>query len=137
MNSYLKQKKENRYMYTSMNRTNNLIVKRGDIFYADLPVYGSVQGGCRPVVIISNDMNNKFSPTVQIIPLTSQQKKKNLPVHVCIDEIEGMLAKKSQALVEQLTTVDKCVLMSKKGSLSTAIINQIESAIRIQFGFAG
>lgn len=116
--------------------TENLIVKRGDVFYADLPVVGSVQGGVRPVVIISNDMNNRYSPTVQIIPLTSKGKKKNLPVHVCIEAKENVLGKESQALVEQLTTVDKSVLMDKKGSLPKAVIHAIETAIRIQFGFA-
>lgn len=116
--------------------TENLIVKRGDVFYANLPVYGSVQGGVRPVVIISNDMNNRFSPTVQIIPLTSQGKKRNLPVHVSIDVEKNVLGKESQALVEQLTTVDKSVLMNKKGSLPKDVINAIETAIRIQFGFA-
>lgn len=114
----------------------NLIVKRGDVFYANLPICGSVQGGVRPVVIISNDMNNRFSPTVQIIPLTSKGKKKNLPVHVCIGAGENVLGKESQALVEQLTTVDKSVLMNKKGSLPKAVIHAIETAIRIQFGFA-
>lgn len=114
----------------------NLIVKRGDVFYANLPVYGSVQGGVRPVVIISNDMNNRFSPTVQIIPLTSKGKKKNLPVHVGIGAIDSVLGKESQALVEQLTTVDKSVLMDKKGSLPKDVIHAIETAIRIQFGFA-
>lgn len=95
-------------------RQNNLIVKRGDVFYADLVGYGSVQGGMRPVIIISNDKNNRFSSVVQIVPLTSQMKKCDLPVHVCIDEIKGVLAKKSLALIEQMQTVDKSVLIARR-----------------------
>lgn len=95
-----------------------------------------MQGGVRPVIIISNDMNNRFSPTVQIIPLTSKGKKRNLPVHVSIGAIENVLERESQALIEQLTTVDKAVLGIKKGSLPKDVISEIETAIRIQFGFA-
>lgn len=123
-------------MVNRTSRNNNLIVKRGDAFYANLVGYGCVQGGLRPVVIISNDTNNKFSNIVQIVPLTSQLKKCDLPVHVYISEIKGVLTKDSLALVEQIQTIDKSSLESKKGSLPTNIIDKICAAIRIQFGFA-
>ena len=80
-------------MVNRTSRIDNLIVKRGDVFYANLVGYGCVQGGLRPVVIISNDTNNKFSNIVQIVPLTSQLKKCDLPVHVYISEIKGVLTK--------------------------------------------
>lgn len=123
-------------MVNRTSRIDNLIVKRGDVFYANLVGYGCVQGGLRPVVIISNDTNNKFSNIVQIVPLTSQLKKCDLPVHVYISEIKGVLTKDSLALVEQIQTIDKSSLESKKGSLPTNIIDKICAAIRIQFGFA-
>lgn len=121
-------------MGTKRDNTENLIMKRGGVFYADLPVRGSVQGRVRPAVIISNDLNNMFSPTVQIIPLTSKTKKKELPVHVGIDG--KVLGREPQVLIEQPPSVDKAVLIGRKGSLPKETIRVIETAIRIQFGFA-
>ncbi len=115
-------------------KKDNLILKRGDVFYANLVENGSIQGGIRPVIIISNDMNNKFSTVVHVIPVTSKVKKK-LPVHVLINK-NNIFSSDSQALVEQLTTINKNDLCEKKGSLPKDIIEKIETAIRIQLGFA-
>ena len=90
-------------------------VKRGDIFYADLsPVVGSEQGGVRPVLVVQNDVGNKYSPTVIIAAITSQMNKVKLPTHVEVSAEFG-LPKNSVVLLEQITTIDKKRLREKVG----------------------
>ena len=89
-------------------RVNRLIVKRGDVFYADLsPVIGSEQGGVRPVLVVQNDVGNKYSPTIIISAITSQINKAKLPTHVEISAADFGLNKDSVVLLEQIRTVDK------------------------------
>ena len=105
-------------------------IKRGDIFYADLsPVIGSEQGGIRPVLIVQNDVGNRFSPTVIAAAITSQQSKANLPTH-----IPSGLAKDSVVLLEQVRTIDKKRLKEKMGSVDQNYMSEINDAISISFG---
>ncbi|MBQ1183339.1 MAG: type II toxin-antitoxin system PemK/MazF family toxin, partial [Clostridia bacterium] len=95
-----------------------MTVKRGDIYYADLsPVIGSEQGGIRPVLIVQNDVGNKFSPTVIAAAITSQRDKTNLPTHIKVDADGCGLSKDSIVLLEQIRTIDKQRLKEKMGSL--------------------
>ena len=108
-------------------------IKRGDIYYADLePVIGSEQGGVRPVVIVQNDVGNKYSPTVIIAPITSQQAKASLPTHVSITS--GKLPKDSMALLEQIRTVDKSRLLEYIGELNEHQLQKIDKAMGISLG---
>ena len=115
-----------------MEQTNvkNIEIKRGDIFYAKLNGIGSVQCNVRPVMILSNDLNNKYAPTLQVCPLTSKIKN-NLPIHF---NLEGFgLNKKSTFLAEQLTIIDKTQLVSDKiGSVDEFTLKRAEKAISIQ-----
>ena len=93
-----------------------MVVKRGDIFYADLsPVVGSEQGGVRPVLVVQNDVGNKFSPTVIISAITSQINKAKLPTHIEINADDYGLAKDSVILLEQIRTIDKKRLRERIG----------------------
>ncbi len=93
-------------------------IKRGDIYYADLsPVVGSEQGGVRPVLIVQNNVGNKFSPTVIAAAITSQQSKANLPTHIPLHANTSGLAKDSVVLLEQVRTIDKKRLKEKMGSI--------------------
>ena len=97
-----------------------MVVKRGDIYYADLsPVVGSEQGGVRPVLIVQNDVGNKYSPTVIAAAITSQRDKTNLPTHIEVDAGNCGLAKDSIVLLEQVRTIDKRRLREKMGTLDT------------------
>lgn len=99
-----------------------MTVKRGDIYYADLsPVVGSEQGGVRPVLIVQNDIGNKFSPTVIAAAITSQRDKTNLPTHIEVDAGHCGLAKDSVVLLEQVRTIDKRRLREKWVLLTAAI----------------
>ena len=110
-------------------------IKRGDIFYADLsPVVGSEQGGVRPVLIVQNDVGNKFSPTVIAAAITSQQSKAKLPTHIQLGAQECGLMKDSVVLLEQIRTLDKKRLKEKMGCLDTQAMNQVNRAITISFG---
>ncbi|MBR3132649.1 MAG: type II toxin-antitoxin system PemK/MazF family toxin [Clostridia bacterium] len=113
-----------------------MIVKRGDMFYADLsPVVGSEQGGIRPVLIIQNDTGNKYSPTVIAAAITSQKTKTKLPTHIEIGSSEGGLKADSIILTEQIRTIDKSRLKEKIGHIEDAsVMNKINSAIGISFG---
>ena len=113
-----------------------MIVKRGDMFYADLsPVVGSEQGGIRPVLIIQNDTGNKYSPTVIAAAITSQKTKSKLPTHIEIESSEGGLKSDSIKLTEQIRTIDKSRLKEKIGHIEDAsVMNKINSAIGISFG---
>ena len=111
-----------------------MTVKRGDIYYADLsPVIGSEQGGVRPVLIIQNDIGNRYSPTVIAAAITSQQEKSNLPTHIKLNAGCG-LAKDSIVLLEQVRTIDKQRLKEKMGALDVPSINRLDKALSVSFG---
>lgn len=110
-------------------------IKRGEIYFADLsPVTGSEQGGNRPVVIIQNDVGNKFSPTVIIAAITSKINKAKLPTHVELSAKEYGLLMDSVILVEQVRTIDKKRLQDKIGQLSDELMLKVNEAIEISFG---
>ncbi len=110
-------------------------VKRGDIFYADLsPVIGSEQGGVRPVLIIQNDVGNKYSPTVIAAAITSQINKAKLPTHIEITAEKYGLAKDSVILLEQIRTIDKRRLKEKMGHLCDEIMVNVNEALFVSFG---
>lgn len=110
-------------------------VRKGDIFFADLsPVVGSEQGGVRPVLIVQNNVGNRFSPTVIAAAITSQQSKANLPTHIPINADSSGLAKDSVVLLEQVRTIDKKRLKEKMGTIDESSMNEINNAISISFG---
>ncbi|MDO4563594.1 MAG: type II toxin-antitoxin system PemK/MazF family toxin [Clostridia bacterium] len=112
-----------------------MIVKRGDIFYADLsPVIGSEQGGIRPVLVVQNDVGNKYSPTVIAAAITSQIHKAKLPTHIEIDAAKYGLNKDSVVLLEQVRTIDKRRLREKIGKLDNAQMDKVNDALSISFG---
>lgn len=112
-----------------------MIVKRGDIFYADLsPVIGSEQGGVRPVVIVQNDVGNKYSPTIIVAAITSQINKAKLPTHIEISALEYGLTKDSVVLLEQIRTIDKKRLREKVGHFDEDLMNKVNEALLISFG---
>ena len=112
-----------------------MTVKRGDIYYADLsPVIGSEQGGVRPVLIVQNDVGNKYSPTVIAAAITSQKEKNNLPTHIKLDAHNCGLSKDSIVLLEQIRTIDKKRLRERMGALDGASMNQVDKALSISFG---
>ena len=113
-------------------------VKRGDIYYADLsPVVGSEQGGLRPVLIIQNDVGNRYSPTVIAAAITSKMTKTHLPTHIDIYAEQVGLAKDSVILLEQVRTIDQRRLKEKMGHLDDNIMNEVNSAIAVSFGLGG
>lgn len=110
-------------------------VKRGDIYYADLsPVVGSEQGGTRPVLIIQNDVGNKFSPTVIAAAITSKTDKSKLPTHIDVYAEKYGLARDSVILLEQIRTLDKKRLKEKMGHLDDAVMSRVNNAITVSFG---
>ena len=110
-------------------------VKRGDIYYADLsPVVGSEQGGLRPVLIVQNDVGNKYSPTVIAAAITSQISKAKLPTHIDVFADSFGLAKDSVILLEQIRTIDKKRLKEKMGHLDDALMSRVDDAISVSFG---
>ena len=107
-------------------------VKRGDIFYADLsPVVGSEQGGLRPVLIIQNDVGNRYSPTVIAAAITSRMSKTRLPTHIDIYADRVGLAKNSVVLLEQIRTLDKKRLKEKMGHLDESVMSEVNAAIAV------
>ena len=109
-----------------------IVVKRGDIFYADLsPVIGSEQGGIRPVIIIQNDIGNKYSPTVIVSAITSQINKAKLPTHVEISSVEYGLNRDSVVLLEQIRTLDKKRLKEKIGHMTVVDMKKVDKALLI------
>lgn len=114
-----------------------LTIKRGDIYYAELnTVIGSEQGGTRPVLIISNDIGNKHSPTVIIAPITSRvHTKAKLPTHTLIKDFDG-LDKNSIILFEQIRTIDKQRLREYLGTLNRRFIDAADAALAISIGLA-
>lgn len=111
------------------------MVKRGDLFYADLsPVIGSEQGGVRPVLVIQNNIGNKYSPTIIIAAITSQINKAKLPTHVEIGGQEYGLPKDSVVLLEQIRTIDKKRLREKIGKFDNEMMRSIDDALKISIG---
>jgi len=114
---------------------NKLEVKRGYIFFADLsPVVGSEQGGVRPVLVIQNDVGNKYSPTVIIAAITSQIEKAKLPTHVEVEAKEYGLEKDSVILLEQIRTIDKQRLQGKVTELDSRVMLKVSQALKISLG---
>ena len=115
-----------------------MTVKRGDIYYADLsPVVGSEQGGLRPVLIIQNDVGNKYSPTVIAAAITSRMSKAKLPTHIDIYAGEVGLSKDSVILLEQIRTIDKRRLREHMGHLDEKQMPLVDDAIAVSFGLQG
>ena len=114
-----------------------MTIKRGDIYYADLsPVVGSEQGGVRPVLIVQNDVGNRYSPTVIAAAITSRMSKTKLPTHIDIYASEVGLAKDSVILLEQIRTLDKRRLREKMGHLDNAVMERVNTAISVSFGLS-
>ena len=110
-------------------------VKRGEIYYADLsPVIGSEQGGIRPVLIIQNDVGNRYSPTVIAAAITSQRDKTKLPTHISVEASDCGLAKDSIVLLEQVRTIDKQRLKERMGSLDITSMGMVDKALSVSFG---
>lgn len=113
-------------------------IRRGDIYYADLsPVVGSEQGGLRPVLIIQNDVGNRYSPTVIAAAITSQLTKAKLPTHIDVYADRFGLAKDSVILLEQIRTIDKRRLKEKMGHLDDSIMQRVNEAISVSIGLGG
>ena len=111
-------------------------IRRGEIYYADLsPVVGSEQGGVRPVLIIQNDIGNKYSPTVIVSAITSQLGKANHPTHIELPADKYNLPKNSVALLEQIRTLDKRRLQEKVTTLSPEKMREVNKALLISLGF--
>ncbi len=115
-----------------------MIVKRGDIYYADLsPVIGSEQGGVRPVLVVQNDVGNRYSPTVIAAAITSQINKAKLPTHIEIDAQDYGLSRDSVVLLEQVRTIDKKRLKEKIGHLDESMMDRVNEALEISLGLGG
>ena len=112
-----------------------MTVHRGDIYYADLsPVVGSEQGGVRPVLIVQNDVGNKYSPTVIAAAITSQTGKTRLPTHISLNAERCGLAKDSVVLLEQIRTLDKKRLKERMGALDLLAMQRVNQALQVSFG---
>lgn len=112
-----------------------MIIKRGDIYYADLsPVVGSEQGGVRPVLIVQNNVGNKYSPTVIAAAITSQINKAKMPTHIEINAEDYGLTKDSVILLEQVRTIDKKRLRERIGHLNEGLMDKVNDAIEISLG---
>ena len=111
-----------------------MTVKRGDIYYADLsPVVGSEQGGVRPVLIVQNDVGNRYSPTVLAAAITSQQEKTSLPTHIKVNAEDCGLSKDSIILLEQVRTIDKTRLKDKMGALDINNMDMVDRSLSVSF----
>lgn len=109
-------------------------VKRGELYFADLsPVVGSEQGGVRPILVVQNDIGNKYSPTVIAAAVTSRLDKSNLPTHIEIPRSVG-LVKDSVVLLEQIRTIDKRRLKDKIGEIPSGLMKKVNDAILVSFG---
>lgn len=112
-------------------------INRGDIYYADLsPVVGSEQGGVRPVLVIQNDVGNKYSPTVIIAAITSQLMKAKLPTHIELNKDKYNLPKDSVVLLEQIRTLDKRRLKEKLSSIDSVTMQRVDVAVMVSLGIA-
>lgn len=113
-----------------------MTIKRGELYYADLsPVVGSEQGGIRPVLVVQNDIGNKYSPTVIAAAVTSKINKAKLPTHIELPSSYG-LVKDSVILLEQIRTLDKRRLKERIGELNEDTMSKVDRAILISLGFA-
>ncbi|MGN1208051.1 MAG: type II toxin-antitoxin system PemK/MazF family toxin [Christensenellales bacterium] len=113
-----------------------MIIKRGELYLADLsPVVGSEQGGVRPVLVIQNDIGNKYSPTVIVSAITSKIFKAKLPTHISLDADCFGLSKDSIILLEQIRTIDKLRLKEKIGELSSLKMKEVDRALLISLGY--
>ena len=111
------------------------MIKRGELYYADLsPVIGSEQGGVRPVLVVQNDIGNKYSPTVIAAAITSKINKAKLPTHIEIRAVDFGLTKDSVVLLEQIRTIDKTRLKEKIGELNSIKMSQVNKAMMISLG---
>ncbi|MBT2722210.1 type II toxin-antitoxin system endoribonuclease NdoA [Bacillus sp. ISL-46] len=112
-----------------------MIVKRGDVYFADLsPVVGSEQGGVRPVLVIQNDIGNRFSPTVIVAAITAQIQKAKLPTHVEIDAKRYGFERDSVILLEQIRTIDKQRLTDKITHLDDEMMEKVYEALQVSLG---
>ncbi|MCM3758805.1 MULTISPECIES: type II toxin-antitoxin system PemK/MazF family toxin [Sporosarcina] len=112
-----------------------MAIKRGDVFFADLsPVVGSEQGGTRPVLVIQNDIGNRFSPTVIVAAITAQIQKAKLPTHVEIDAARHGFERDSVILLEQIRTLDKSRLTDKITHLDHQVMQKVDEALEVSFG---
>ena len=112
------------------------MIKRGELYYADLsPVIGSEQGGVRPVLVVQNDVGNKYSPTVIAAAVTSQINKAKLPTHIELSAIDYGLSKDSVVLLEQIRTLDKKRLKERIGELPLSTMERVNTALLISLGF--
>lgn len=115
-----------------------LMVKRGELYYADLsPVIGSEQGGVRPVLVVQNDVGNKYSPTIIAAAVTSKIDKAKLPTHIELSAREYGLSKDSVVLLEQIRTLDKTRLKERIGQVSADKMRKINEALLVSLGFYG
>ncbi len=112
------------------------MIKRGELYYADLnPVVGSEQGGIRPVLVLQNDVGNKYSPTIIAAATTSRLTKAKLPTHIQLPRAKCSLSKDSIVLLEQIRTIDKSRIKEKIGELPPEIMQQINDALLLSLGF--
>lgn len=113
------------------------MIKRGDIFYADLnPVVGSEQGGTRPVLILQNDIGNRYSPTTIVAAVTSKIKRAKLPTHIELPAHKSLLPYDSVVLLEQIRTLDMSRLREKVSHLDQSIMQRVDRALEISLGLA-
>ncbi len=121
--------------YDENRSVENLVVKRGDIYYADLsPIIGSEQGGVRPVLIIQNDVGNRHSPTIICAAITSRMNKAKLPTHIEISSGRYQLVKDSVILLEQIRTIDKQRLREYVCHVDSRMMGKVNHAIQISLG---
>lgn len=111
------------------------MIRRGDIYYAELPpAIGSEQTGIRPVLVVQNDVGNRFSPTIIVVAITSQIKRITMPSHVVLDADDGILPRTSMVLTEQIITMDKLRLRSYIGSLTPPDLKRVDKALKMSLG---
>ena len=114
------------------------MIKRGEVYYADLnPVVGSEQGGIRPIIVLQNDVGNKYSPTVIAAATTSRLTKAKLPTHIELTREQTPLPKDSVVLLEQIRTIDKSRIKEKIGELPPDVMQRINDALLLSLGFYG
>ena len=112
------------------------MIKRGELYYADLsPVVGSEQGGVRPVLVVQNDVGNKYSPTVIAAAVTSKLDKARLPTHIELSKESFGLTHDAVVLLEQIRTLDKRRLKERIGSLPPNLMKRVDLALMISLGF--
>lgn len=113
-------------------------VKKGDLYFADLsPVIGSEQGGVRPVLVVQNNVGNRYSPTIIVAAVTSRKNKADLPTHVEIPAEGNGLSKNSVVLLEQLRTIDKKRLKERIGTIDEKRLPDVDEALGVSLGITG